>query len=317
MALPHVPEEDSPILPRSPYLNNIAHSAHASTSTFNAAQSPLSARPPPTPSLAHQIRKPSSLRNVRDRSSRDQVSASSASSIKRHPSPTPSATSAYTTKDTLKTGSKTNGTSTANGQQRIRNTPRLPHDHEAEPSPATLMYWSKAPVYGAIPSRSMRAHSVTLVDSVAWLFGGCDEKGCWKDLYCFDTGRFFRLSHLVNSLITLFQKRCSGRTPIRSGTFHHPAEHIPQRSSIARLFSSVAGKAQYTITASTSLTPSRAAGSAPPSRKMLPSPPRGARTPLSAIAEEYGYLVVVMVRRRLMMCGPLMLVSLWIRCGGS
>lgn len=33
----------------------------------------------------------------------------------------------------------------------------------------------------------MRAHSVTLVDSVAWIFGGCDERGCWKDLWLFNT----------------------------------------------------------------------------------------------------------------------------------
>lgn len=51
-----------------------------------------------------------------------------------------------------------------------------------------MMYWSRAPVYGAIPMRSMRAHSVTLVEGVAWLFGGCDDKDCWKDVYCFDTG---------------------------------------------------------------------------------------------------------------------------------
>jgi hypothetical protein len=43
-------------------------------------------------------------------------------------------------------------------------------------------------VYGQLPTRSMRAHSVTMVDSVAWLFGGCDEKGCWKDVYSFHTG---------------------------------------------------------------------------------------------------------------------------------
>jgi hypothetical protein len=40
-----------------------------------------------------------------------------------------------------------------------------------------LMYWSRAPVYGEVPMRSVRAYSVTLVDDVAWLFGGCDEKG--------------------------------------------------------------------------------------------------------------------------------------------
>ncbi|KAG1839319.1 hypothetical protein DFJ58DRAFT_812579 [Suillus subalutaceus] len=43
------------------------------------------------------------------------------------------------------------------------------------------------PVHGMLPMRSFRAHTVTLVDHVAWLFGGCDDKGCWKDVYCFDT----------------------------------------------------------------------------------------------------------------------------------
>jgi hypothetical protein len=37
----------------------------------------------------------------------------------------------------------------------------------------------------------MRAHTVTLVDTTAWLFGGCDDKECSKDIFCFDTGTFF------------------------------------------------------------------------------------------------------------------------------
>ena len=36
--------------------------------------------------------------------------------------------------------------------------------------------------------RTMRAHTVTLIDSVAWLFGGCDDKESAKDIYLFDTG---------------------------------------------------------------------------------------------------------------------------------
>ncbi|KAI0334134.1 galactose oxidase [Cubamyces sp. BRFM 1775] len=49
------------------------------------------------------------------------------------------------------------------------------------------MHWSRAPVYGLLPPRGMRAHSVTLIDNVAWLFGGCDEKACWRDVFCFNT----------------------------------------------------------------------------------------------------------------------------------
>ncbi len=50
------------------------------------------------------------------------------------------------------------------------------------------MYWSRAPVYGAIPQRNMRGHTVTLLDNVAWIFGGCDDKDTARDIYCFDIG---------------------------------------------------------------------------------------------------------------------------------
>lgn len=70
---------------------------------------------------------------------------------------------------------------------KIRTVPHLPHG-PADPAPPTLMYWSRAPVYGQLPSRSMRAHTVTLVENTAWLFGGCDDKGCAKDLWTFDVG---------------------------------------------------------------------------------------------------------------------------------
>ena len=65
--------------------------------------------------------------------------------------------------------------------------PTLPM-RDAQPAPATLMYWSRAPVYGAMPASGMRAHSMTLIDSIAWIFGGCDERGCWRDIWCFNTG---------------------------------------------------------------------------------------------------------------------------------
>lgn len=74
----------------------------------------------------------------------------------------------------------------SSSRPKIRTIPHLPHG-PGDPSPPTLMYWSRAPVYGHLPMRSMRAHTVTLVDSsTAWLFGGCDDKGCAKDVYLFD-----------------------------------------------------------------------------------------------------------------------------------
>jgi len=36
--------------------------------------------------------------------------------------------------------------------------------------------------------RSMRGHTVTLIDSMAWLIGGCDAEDSAKELYCFNTG---------------------------------------------------------------------------------------------------------------------------------
>ena len=42
------------------------------------------------------------------------------------------------------------------------------------------------PVHGSVPRRSFRAHSACLSDEILWLFGGCDAKGCFRDLWCFD-----------------------------------------------------------------------------------------------------------------------------------
>lgn len=81
--------------------------------------------------------------------------------------------------------------------KKTRSTPRMPHDKDAEPAPSTSMYWSRAPVYGTIPPKFMRGHSVTLVDATAWLFGGCDDKDLKENvrdmriIYCFDTGSLF------------------------------------------------------------------------------------------------------------------------------
>ncbi|KIJ61244.1 hypothetical protein HYDPIDRAFT_116246, partial [Hydnomerulius pinastri MD-312] len=175
--LPSLPPSQS----RSPYLNP-THQATASTSTFNTSQHPnapaalasgnSSTSPTPTPTVpgtprTPASRKPSSLRHVSNA-----APAESAQTIRRRPS-SPSA--------------KDSKNSRGVREQRIRTNPRLPHSDDIPLAPATTMYWSRAPVHGALPMRNMRAHTVTLVDNVAWLFGGCDDKGCWKDVYCFDT----------------------------------------------------------------------------------------------------------------------------------
>lgn len=76
--------------------------------------------------------------------------------------------------------------------KKFRSTPRLPLDKDMELVPSTLMFWSRAPTYGVMPNRTMRAHSVTLVDTTAWIFGGCHDSELAKDVYCFDIGMLFK-----------------------------------------------------------------------------------------------------------------------------
>jgi hypothetical protein len=71
---------------------------------------------------------------------------------------------------------------------RFRAIPHLPNVVNVEPAPPPVMYWSKAPVWGTLPTHGFRAHTITLADNVAWIFGGCDEKGCFKDMWCFNIG---------------------------------------------------------------------------------------------------------------------------------
>ena len=63
--------------------------------------------------------------------------------------------------------------------------------HDAEPAPPTLMYWSRAPVWGTQPTHKMRSHSATVVDNtMIWMFGGCDDKEFWRDILCLDVGEY-------------------------------------------------------------------------------------------------------------------------------
>jgi hypothetical protein len=50
------------------------------------------------------------------------------------------------------------------------------------------MHWSRAPVSGLLPTRHLRAHSMTLVDSTIWIFGGTDDSDSRDDVYTLDTG---------------------------------------------------------------------------------------------------------------------------------
>ncbi|KAH0541860.1 hypothetical protein FGG08_003665 [Glutinoglossum americanum] len=61
---------------------------------------------------------------------------------------------------------------------------------KVDPAPPSGMYWSKAPCYGH-DHTSLRAHTVALVGSGIYVFGGCDSKACFNDLYVFDADSMF------------------------------------------------------------------------------------------------------------------------------
>lgn len=76
----------------------------------------------------------------------------------------------------------------------LRDLPVLTHDPNIEIAPTTAMYWSPAPVYGTMPSRDMRGHTATVVDNLAWVFGGCDQNSTSKEMYCLDVGACSQLN---------------------------------------------------------------------------------------------------------------------------
>ena len=211
-SLSNVPEERAPSRGGSPYLHqNLSGSTSTfktpapATSTTSLNSSLSAARPPMGP------RNPSALRSASSASISQQLEANRASTttptlastimpkkIPRAKSPLESVKDKDKDKDggrEAHSGVK-GSRSVANinlipgAQPKLRSTPHLAYSKDAEPAPATLMYWSRAPVYGVMPGHGMRAHSATLIDSTAWIFGGCDERGCWKDVWCFNAGLY-------------------------------------------------------------------------------------------------------------------------------
>ncbi|PCH42996.1 galactose oxidase [Wolfiporia cocos MD-104 SS10] len=191
--------------PRSPYY----HAAlSGSTSTFKAAstsslasggsgssRAPAGPRSPSTPLARSAVRSPSdtSTGTANGRGTPARQRSGSPTTVKEKEKEGEKERERDREKprerEAHRNGRGVRGASAANAVHgpRTRNTPHLPHVKDAEPAPATVMYWSRAPVYGLLPQHGVRAHSATLVDSVAWLFGGCDERGCWRDIYLFNT----------------------------------------------------------------------------------------------------------------------------------
>ncbi|KAJ3790652.1 galactose oxidase [Lentinula aff. detonsa] len=147
--------------PNSPYFAGGSLSSNASSTTLGGS--------------GREVKSNSSRKSS---SSRKTGSSSSSSNSRR---------SAADASSTSRTTSLRRSTSTST-LTASRSTPRLAHLHEKDVpiASSTIMYWSRAPVYGACPTRTMRGHTVTLVDSTAWVFGGCDDKETARDIYCFD-----------------------------------------------------------------------------------------------------------------------------------
>ncbi|KAH9906553.1 galactose oxidase [Xylariomycetidae sp. FL2044] len=56
-------------------------------------------------------------------------------------------------------------------------------------APSSGMYWSRAPVSGASHT-PLRAHTTTIIGSQIYVFGGCDSRSCFNELYVLDADSF-------------------------------------------------------------------------------------------------------------------------------
>ncbi|KAI0255637.1 hypothetical protein BJV78DRAFT_690122 [Lactifluus subvellereus] len=105
---------------------------------------------------------------------------------RRLPTPSTNASSTSLSAATREAPARSPRTPAPDTAPRFRAVPHLPNVLNVEPAPPPVMYWSKAPIWGALPTHGFRAHTVTLADNVAWIFGGCDDRGCFKDMWCFN-----------------------------------------------------------------------------------------------------------------------------------
>ena len=65
--------------------------------------------------------------------------------------------------------------------------PTLPASTSVAKVPAAAMYFSPCPAHGYPPGRPLRAHTGVLVGQKIYVIGGCDSRGCWRDMASFDT----------------------------------------------------------------------------------------------------------------------------------
>ncbi|KAK0236738.1 galactose oxidase [Armillaria nabsnona] len=125
-----------------------------------------------------------SSRGLSARTSKTVGRASSSSSEPIHSSLRVSAVSSAEPEEGTATKNRSN--SWSGTYPKMQSSPLLSHDKDATDAPSSIMHWSRAPVYGTLPPK-MRRPSVTLLDNVAWVFGGYYKGAGTSDIYCFDT----------------------------------------------------------------------------------------------------------------------------------
>ncbi|EPQ26888.1 uncharacterized protein PFL1_05523 [Pseudozyma flocculosa PF-1] len=170
-----------------------ARSARAAGAPAQSSAARSETAPPARPSRAEPMARSGS----RNAAVLSETKAPSATTSRDRPSRNDrdrAAAGGASTSGSARHGSSTGGThhssrtdASRGAKSASRTLPQLPSAPTVKPAPPPAMYWSKAPVHGSVPRRSFRAHTANLCDEVLWLFGGCDNKGCFRDLWCFDT----------------------------------------------------------------------------------------------------------------------------------
>src|SRR6266702_5301269 len=184
--------DDRSLTPPVSAINNVVHAPRSASSPAPYPSASASSLTVSTPTLRASS---SSSRPPRQQSASSRLTTGDSptttnGTVRRLPTPNPNASS-----NSLSAAAREAAASAkpprAPVQEpapRLRVIPHLPNATSIEPSPPPVMYWSKAPVWGTLPSHGFRAHTVTLADNVAWIFGGCDDRGCFKDMWCFNIG---------------------------------------------------------------------------------------------------------------------------------
>ena len=185
--------DDRPLTPLASAVNPV-HAARSESLPYPSGSNSLSASTSTLRATSSSSRAPLAQSTSR-RSTPGDSPTTTTTTTRRLPTPNASSTSLSATQRDAAAKSPRTPAPDQPPAPRFRQVPRLPNINDVEPAPPPVMYWSKAPVWGALPTHGFRAHTVTLADNVVWIFGGCDDRGCFKDMWCFNIGEHHRHGH--------------------------------------------------------------------------------------------------------------------------